>query len=208
MKASVGGSGGDFPVLDENGYLARLVSIVDIGIHEGSYGAKHQCVFTWELPTEIGEDGRPYVISRFYTLSLNEKANMRKDIESMKGKIPVEKLEDPAFVDSMFTKLLSTPCQLSISQYKNKEGYLRNGIEGVGKPMKGAEIPAAINDLVLLDLENYDANVYNALPDWLKAKVDEGKPVFDAENVSNSEGAKKDEGDDIPFGEGDDDADW
>lgn len=206
MKASVGGSGGDFPVLEENGYLARLVSIVDIGIHDGNYGAKHQCVFTWELPTEIGEDGRPYVISRFYTLSLNEKANMRKDIESMKGKIPVEKLEDPAFVDSMFAKLLGTPCQLSISQYKNKEGYQRNGIEGVGKAMKGAEIPAAINDLVLFDLENFNQKVYSDLPEWLRNKVDEGKPAFDAENMSGTQA--KDEGDDIPFGDGDDDADW
>ena len=204
MKATTGGGNSDFPMLDEGGYLARVYSIVDIGIHNTNFGEKHQVVISWELPTELGDDGRPYAQSRFYTMSLNEKANLRKDLESMKGKIPNDKLEDPTFVDSIFTKLLGTPAQLSVSQYTNKDGYLRNGIEGIGKPMKGVSIPEAVNDTVLFDLEHYDQKIYNNLPDWLKAKIDEGKPRFDALNGLTS---TSDDGIVID-GDEDDDVEW
>lgn len=205
MRATVGGSGGDFPILDEGGYPARVYGVVDIGLHEGKYGEKHQCVLLWELPDEKGDDGRPYGISKFYTLSLNEKANLRKDIESMKGKIPPEKLDSQEFIDGLFQKIIGTPCNLSISQYKNAEGYLRNGIETVGKLTKGTKLADMVNSPILLDLDNFDSAVYRDLPEWLKKKVDEGKARFDAQNINKS----SDDTDDIPFeGNDDDDAEW
>ena len=88
MKATVGGSGGEFPILDEASYVARIYSVVDIGIHQTNFGEKQQIIVTWELPTEVSDEGLPHAISKFYTLSLNDKANLRKDLEKMKGKIP------------------------------------------------------------------------------------------------------------------------
>lgn len=206
MRATTGGSGGEFPVLDEGGYAARIYSIVDIGMQETKFGLKQQIIITWELPSELSDEGLPHAISKFYTLSLNEKANLRKDLESMKGKIPAEKLEDPVFIDNLFTKLLGTTCQLSISQYKNKEGYNRNGIEGVGKLMKGTDVPAAVNTPVLLDLENYDQSVYDALPEWQQTMIDVGKPVFDAQMMGDT---VSDDG--VPMSDNlatEDEADW
>jgi len=65
----------------------------DIGTQEGTYMGrqirKRQCVILWELSKKRtrGENaGMPFMISKFYTLSLNEKANLCKDLESWRGK--------------------------------------------------------------------------------------------------------------------------
>ena len=206
MKASIGGSGGDFPILDEGGYAARIYSIVDIGIHQTNFGEKQQIIVTWELPSELSDEGLPHAISMFYTLSLNDKANLRKDLEKMKGKIPPEKLSSAAFIDTLFEKMLGTTCQLSISVYENKEGYKRNGIEGVGKLMKGQVVPEAINAPVLLDLEHYDQAVFDKLPEWQQGKVSEGKTRFDQLYSTD------DKDDEIPFNTNspvtEEEADW
>lgn len=37
----------------EGTYVARLISIIDIGSHKTSFGDKRQVLLTWELPTEL-----------------------------------------------------------------------------------------------------------------------------------------------------------
>lgn len=66
--------------------------VFDIGTHEGEYQGKptlkHQIVVIWELDEKktLGDfAGQPHQISKFYTLSLGEKANLRKDLESWRG---------------------------------------------------------------------------------------------------------------------------
>jgi hypothetical protein len=66
--------------------------VFDIGTHEGEYQGKptlkHQIVVIWELDERktLGDfAGQPHQISKFYTLSLGEKANLRKDLESWRG---------------------------------------------------------------------------------------------------------------------------
>jgi hypothetical protein len=59
-------------------------------------------MITWELPTELevfheekGEE--PYVVSKTYTLSMHEKATLRRDLESWRGQGFTEK-EAEAFI--------------------------------------------------------------------------------------------------------------
>ncbi len=169
MKAPVGG-GGDYPVLEDDVYVGRIYSVVDIGMQEGTYGTKNQIIITWELPTECVED-LPQAISKFYTLSLNAKANLRKDIESMTSKIPDDKITDTAFQESLFPRLLGKTSQLSISKYKNAEGYERNKITAVTKIMKGTDVPRAVNAPVFFDLDNYDQGTFDALPEWQQKMI-------------------------------------
>lgn len=184
MKIS-NSSGGDFPVLDEDAYLGRIYSIVDIGMQETLYGNKGQLIITWEIPSELSE-GLPYAISKFYTASLNEKANFCKDIEAMTSKIPAEAKEnfDPS-------KLLGITAQLSISKGQNKEGYDRNKIEQVSKVMKGVEVGKPVNSCVYFDLENPNwPEVFKTLPEWQQKLVN---------RESGCKTAATTEEDDIPF---------
>jgi hypothetical protein len=65
----------------------------DIGTQVGEYKGKpniaHKVIVTWELTEKMtkGEyEGKPFMMSKYYTLSLNEKANLRHDLESWRGK--------------------------------------------------------------------------------------------------------------------------
>ena len=67
--------------------------VEDIGTHEGSYQGKptlrHQVIICWELAEKMrmgDHAGRNFIVSKFYTLSLNPKASLRKDLESWRGK--------------------------------------------------------------------------------------------------------------------------
>lgn len=193
MKASIGG-GSDFPVLESDSYLARIYMVFDIGIQEGKFGDKHQVIIGWELPTELGEDGRPYVISKFYTLSLNPKSNLCKDIEAMSQTIPEDK---KGSFD--FQKLIGMKSQLTVEKYQNAEGYDRNRITTVSKPMKGAKVPAAINAPVFFDLESPDWDLFEQQPEWLKDKCNRNSITPAAPDSPAPAIEVDDDDDDIPW---------
>lgn len=72
---------------------AVCVFVNDIGNQPGEWQGKqlirHQVIITWEIAEKMtqGEyEGMPFMLSKFYTLSLAEKANLRKDLESWRGK--------------------------------------------------------------------------------------------------------------------------
>ena len=202
MRATVNPSaGGDYPTLEIGGYPAYVVGITDIGLHDTKFGLKHQIVFTFELPLNKGSDGRPYHMVNKYTLSLNEKANLRKDLEQMKGKIPAEKLQDQEFVDTIFQKALGTAIQISVGQYTNKEGYVNNCVDQVGRAVKGMEYPPVEGDMWLLDLDNFDQAVFEKLPEWLQKKVTEGRKLLNEPPVNQTtpDSSGSDDDDDIPW---------
>ena len=77
----------------------------------------------WELPTEIkvfkDENGeQPCVISKEYTLSMAEKANLRIAFKIMAVKIFTE--DEAKSFD--ITKLLGVPCMINIIHKTSKDG--------------------------------------------------------------------------------------
>jgi hypothetical protein len=73
-------------------HQAVCAMVCDIGTHKGEYQGKqtlrHQAVIIWELDEKktIGQfAGERFQASKFYTLSLDEKANLRKDLQSWRG---------------------------------------------------------------------------------------------------------------------------
>ena len=68
---------------------AVCVFVEDIGTHKGTYQGKdtmrHQCVICFELSEKMTKGdyaGKPFMLSKFYTVSLGKKANLSKDLES------------------------------------------------------------------------------------------------------------------------------
>ncbi len=172
MKAIVGGGGSDFEPAPAGLHLARLYRIVDLGTtasdrytdeKTGKPKVQHQVHFTWELPEDLMSDGRPFVASRRYTLSLHERSNLRKDLESWRGK----GLDDGAELD--FASLLGSWCQLNIV-HSSYEGKTFAKVTSVLPPPKG-ERPPIVNDPIMFDLDNFDAKVFEALPDWMTDRI-------------------------------------
>jgi len=181
--------GGDFTPAPEGSHAARVYQLIDIGMqHSEAYGDKHQIILSYELVDELMEDGRPFVLSKFYTLSLHEKATLCIDLEGIAGKKMDEATKD-AFD---FRKVLNAPCMVSVIHEK-KTGEIKAKIKTVSALPKGMKASPLKNPQVFFDLEAPDWSILEALPDWLKGKV-------------NTKGAKTaseapfdDDSDDIPF---------
>ena len=108
-------SGGNFVSAPIGTHPARCYSIIDLGHqrneYEGQVSVKQQVLISWELPLEDKlDDGRPIGTSKFYTMSLNDKANLCIDLASWRGKAFTE--EEKLGFD--VSKLLGVPCILSI----------------------------------------------------------------------------------------------
>lgn len=75
-------------------HAARCIAIIDLGTqrttYEGEAQIKRQVIVRWELPTELISTGdfagKPFTVSKFYTASLHEKAGLRKDLASWRGR--------------------------------------------------------------------------------------------------------------------------
>jgi len=127
---------------------AICVFVEDIGTQEGSYMGEsirnRQVVICWELAETMveGENaGKPFMITKFYTLSLNEKANLRKDLESWRGK-PFT-LDELAGFD--LEKLKMANCLLNIVEAKTQAGKTYPKIAAISPLLKNMDKLVSIN---------------------------------------------------------------
>ncbi len=65
------------------------VDVIDKGVLEVTYAGKtkkqHKVSLAWQID-EARDDGKLHIVYKRYTLSLNEKATLRKDLESWRGR--------------------------------------------------------------------------------------------------------------------------
>lgn len=165
-------------LIEAGNYVARCYKMVEIGTVEDEFlGVKkqmHKVRIGWELPTELKtfnpEKGeQPCVIDKEYTLSLADKANLRKDLQSWRGKAFSDE-EAEAFD---ITKLLGVPCMLNIIHVQGKKDPTKTyqAIGSVSPMPKGLVCPPQINDTFVFDYENFDDDKFNSLPDFIKEQI-------------------------------------
>lgn len=64
-----------------------LADVADLGIVNGFYGDKPKVRLSWVIDQKDSE-GNFFVVSKTYTASLHEKANLYADVKDMMGKVP------------------------------------------------------------------------------------------------------------------------
>lgn len=156
-------------------HRAICIGFVDLGTQKGNYQGKvtirHQVRVRWELCDEMMENGKPFTITKAYTWSMSDKSNLRKNLESWRGK-PFEKADfGPEGFDTK--KLLGVPCLITIVHADNN-GRTYANIAGISPLPKGMERPsAAVNPLTYLALEpgGFDKAVFESLPDQTKEQI-------------------------------------
>lgn len=187
-------------------HVARCYSMIQIGTIEKKYLNEmkkvHQVRITWELPNEmrvfdesIGE--QPMAISKNYTLSMHEKANLRKDLESWRGKRFSE--EEAKRFD--ITKLLGIPCMLNVIHGVNESsGNEYASIAGITALPKGMIAPEPINSTFELSYQMWSWEKYNSLPEFIQSLIassDEFKRISDPVNQDVQD--EDNETDGLPF---------
>lgn len=162
------GGGGNFENPEAGTYGAVCYRVIDLGTQENNYQGiithKQQVLIAWELDAPMS-DGRPFVVSQFYTASLNEKAKLRQHLITWRGRdfTPEELNGFNPF------NLLGAPCMLSI--VLNDKGKTK--IVGVAKLPKGMQGKKAVNTqcFLSLDKDNYDPTQFDMLSDGIKEIV-------------------------------------
>ncbi|MES2783797.1 MAG: hypothetical protein V4657_13465 [Pseudomonadota bacterium] len=179
MAADSGG--GDFKRPTPGNHIAICTLIVDLGRQHNrspQFGdsIKHQIYVRWELTDEplewqdkdTGEQKSRFMsIGKFYTVSLHEKANLRKDLESWRG-TPFTEEQAKGFD---VAKLLGAPCMLNVIDNVGNDGNVRSKVSAIAPLHKSIPKPTPTEPLVIYDDEHPD--VYPTLPEWLRKKVDE-----------------------------------
>jgi hypothetical protein len=195
--------GGDLEQPPVGTHVARCVKIIDIGTQKGEYQgkatSKRQCIIGWELPTELMTEGeyagKPFVVSKFYTASLSEKANLRKDLANWRGRDFTE--QELQGFDAK--NILDKACLVALTP--NDKGRVR--VTGVMALPKNTQVPPRANGVTYFSLDEFDPAAFDALSDGYKKLImasPEYKAVSDPSfSERQPEGNFEDLDDDIPF---------
>ena len=160
-------------------YLGRCYSVVDLGrqFNPKFDNVNHQIIITWEVPKvriDIEKDGEkksmPRVISQTYTLSLNEKANLRRLLESWRGK-PFSETELRGFD---LKSLVGKPCQIQVlNKTSLVTGKVQNRVGAVLPLQEGSKAPPAENPTLFFSLANRNLSdqLPDSMPKWIQKLV-------------------------------------
>lgn len=195
----------DFATVPAGNHVAICNAVIDLGLQPGSGmypEPKRQVYLRFELPTErvkYERDGKevegPMSIGRTLTASMSQKANLRKLIESWFAKaFPT----DDAAADFDLENLLGRKCLLNVTHTEKGEKVYANVSNATPIP-KGMPVDyAQHNQSLFYSLDEPDEKVYQALPEWLRKKID-GRLEEEVVETSPRENAREEFGDDIPF---------
>jgi len=194
-------------------HIGRCYGVIDLGSHLNPQSGKmvRKILLQFELPNELHtfreEKGpEPFVVSREFGLFLSEKAHLRPFLEGWRGR-PFTQEELNKF-DVMV--LAGLPCLINIIHNQKGDKVYAN-IASVMVIPKGMPVPEAVNPKVTLSLnEEYNHSVFEALPEWIRKKIQESPehksivndvPVKSNGNAGESyhAGLSGDDMGDIPF---------
>lgn len=183
--------------------------VLDLGTQDTNFQGQqkktHRIMLTWELMCEERmTDGRPFSMSKSYTWSMHEKATLRKDLESWRGK---------AFADGDFhpetgfriEKLIGVPCLLTVVHETRNDTLIAN-VKAVSKLPKQMQASHAENDHVFLwlSLGEFDRAVFERLSPRLQEtirKSPEYHSVLAGKEVTGPQfdPGRSDDDEEIPF---------
>lgn len=158
---------GGFENAPNGTHLAICVGLCGIGTHESEYNGQKrdrtQIIITWELPNELRQGGQPFIVSQFYTRSLSEKANLRQDLISWRGRdFTAEELKN-----FEMKNILGKGCQVTIVE--NDKG--KSKVASVAGMPKGLELPEMHNALRHFDVEEFDQSEFDQISERLQEMV-------------------------------------
>lgn len=207
IMASDNGGGKDFKKVPPGCHFAICNMVADLGIQEttfkGDSKSQHKVYLRWEVPDErvtYEKDGReieaPLSIGSVYTLSLSEKANLRKILENWRGKVFTP--EELRGFD--ITTVAGKACQIMVQHQESGGKTYANitGVMGVSREQKDRAREAKSEvGVTVFSLD--DGAGWDKLPKWLQEKIESRVMPQAAKHASANAPAGGDFDDDIPF---------
>lgn len=136
-------SSGEFVLCPAGAHLAVCCDVVDLGMvttqWQGKEKKQHKVRLVWQV-SERMDNGQPFVAQRRYTLSLDDRAAMRKDLESWRG-VPFTSKELEGFDVEV---LVGKGCMLSVV-HEQRDGKTYDNVNAVMRLPRGMVTPAIEN---------------------------------------------------------------
>lgn len=167
--------GANFDPVSEGLHHAVCYALYDLGTQWNETFGKstHRVLIAWEIPDEriqVEKDGKtkdlPRAISKEYTLSLHEKAQLRKELESWRGKA----FSDHELEGFDLTKLLGANCMVQVIHKKKSDKTYAN-VSNVVQLMKGTSKKSPENPTRYFSFEEHQDNIPEGTPDWIIDKI-------------------------------------
>ena len=157
IQKSSGGT--DYAPAPAGTHLGVCYRVLDLGTQRieymGEVKKQRKLLIAWELPEEPMEDGKPFSISKKYTLSFHEKSALRADLESWRGQPFTEKDFSGPPNGFDLAKLLGAPALINVIHKPSKEGTkVFANIAAISRIKKGMDVPALVNEKLILDLND------------------------------------------------------
>jgi len=201
-------AGSDFKLPPPGSFLARLYRIIDIGTQTTEWMGKKKmqrkiiCMFELHGEDNEGnpltmEDGKPLVVSKRYTLSLDEKATLLKDLVAWRGKEFTQEELDGFSLEVLLGKF----CMVSIthSTYNDKEYANISSISQVPSALKKLGEPKGINEAMMFSMDPFDKDKFEKLSEGLQNLIKKSAEYRNTFDTPSESAPQESELDDIPF---------
>jgi hypothetical protein len=157
MALVIKGQDTDFTPAPPGLHHAVCVDVVDLGMVDGPFGEKRKLKLIWQLNSRNAK-GERFQVRQSYTQSLHEKARLRHDLETWRGR-PFSRDEIKAFdVET----LLGANCQMQVAHRVSAQGRTYANPTAIVPIMKGME---------KLHPENYTREPWASDPDQIEAQL-------------------------------------
>lgn len=171
----------NIPKLENGVYTALSSMLIDLGFQKSvlDSNVRRKFMMVWTIVgefIEVNKEQLPRVMSKEYTLSLNEKSNLRKDLQAWRGQAFTE--EELQGFDLL--TVMNKPCQLQIIN-EEKNGKTYNNISAIMAMPKGMTVEPLQETTVFITNNPETWNNWEKIPKWIKEKIKK------AEGYENSE---------------------
>ena len=169
------------PKLENGVYTAISSMLIDLGPQRSTIdnNVRRKFIMIWNIVgefIEVNNEKLPRVMSKEYTLSLNEKSNLRKDLQAWRGKAFTE--EELQGFDIL--TVMNKPCQLQIIN-EEKNGKTYTNISSIMAVPKGMNVEPLAETTIFITNNQETWSNYEKIPKWIRDKIKKAEGYKDSE---------------------------
>lgn len=210
LIAKDSGSSGNFKPVPPGMHLARCYRIIDLGTQKSEWKGEtkynQKVMLQFEVHGEddngkplITEKGEPMTISKNYTLSLAEKATLRKDLQTWRGvAFTQEQLRGFSLKN-----ILGHWAMISVAKELGNNGKEYTNIMSINpvlKTIKSSGLPEGHNKTEIFMISNPDMELFATFSKGLQEKIKSAPEWRESKKESsNGSGFEDLPDEDIPF---------
>ena len=194
-----GSSASSIAPIEEGTHLAVCSMIIDLGqqYSEVYKTSSRKVLIGWEIPDETIEldDGpHPRTLSKTYTASLNENANLRQDLAAWRGRDFTP--EELAAFD--LRNISGKSCLINVI-HKESNGKTYANIQNIMALPKGMKPGKLDEPPVIYDIDSDPIEQVESLPKWIQDRIKKSTSYQEKLNAAPAMEELEDESGELPF---------